>query len=84
MIIEENFLTSKELETVQEDIINNQLRIRVVPWKGVDSPRPYRRRGFVSGVLIDIKKSIEVLNTLGIMSFLSQLFRMSHLLKKSP
>tara|TARA_R110001599_G_scaffold129780_1_gene304424 strand:- start:194 stop:412 length:219 start_codon:yes stop_codon:yes gene_type:complete len=28
MIIEENFLTSKELETVQEDIINNQY----FPW----------------------------------------------------
>jgi glycosyltransferase involved in cell wall biosynthesis len=70
-------LKSYGIEVYLNDyIIKNKYRIKVVKWDGVKNPWKYEKSGLMSGVKGDIKMILQIFKTISIFDFFYQIARM--------
>jgi len=63
-------------------IIKNKLRIKVVKWDNVISPRKSKKMGFFHGMVGDIKMIKQIIKTVGFFGMISIFFNMKKLIVK--
>ena len=57
-------------------IIANKLKIKVVPWKNVISPRKYKKEGLLSGIAGDFLMILDIIKTISIWGIAYQMVKM--------
>lgn len=63
-------------------IIENNLRIKIVPWNNVDSPFKYKKYGIINGIFGDIKMILDIFRTVSIFGPIYQIIKMKKLIVK--